>query len=82
MTFGLNALHGKHQVVPKVWEGAWDPTNAYDFIKYTVSKGYRIDAWELGNALYSNSSTHRRMVLLYLLFSLMFNLTLLLHTLL
>lgn len=51
MTFGLNALHGKHQVVPKVWEGAWDPTNAYDFIKYTVSKGYKIDAWELGNAL-------------------------------
>ncbi|CAK8565245.1 unnamed protein product [Lathyrus sativus] len=51
VTFGLNALHGKHQIVPKVWEGAWDPTNAYDFIKYTVSKGYKIDAWELGNEL-------------------------------
>jgi heparanase len=46
--FGLNALHGKHQTSNNVWEGAWDPTNAYDFIKYTVSKGYKIDAWEFG----------------------------------
>jgi len=46
--FGLNALHGKHETNNNVWEGAWDPTNAYDFIKYTVSKGYKIDAWEFG----------------------------------
>ncbi|KOM56471.1 hypothetical protein LR48_Vigan10g236300 [Vigna angularis] len=51
VTFGLNALHGKHQISHNVWEGAWDPTNAYDFIKYTVSKGYKIDSWELGNEL-------------------------------
>ena len=48
MTFGLNALHGKHQISHNVWEGAWDPTNAYDFIEYTISKGYKIDSWELG----------------------------------
>jgi heparanase len=48
VTFGLNALHGKHQISHHVWEGVWDPTNAHDFIKYTVSKGYKIDAWELG----------------------------------
>ncbi|XP_012570931.1 heparanase-like protein 1 isoform X2 [Cicer arietinum] len=51
VTFGLNALRGKHQISHNVWEGAWDPTNAYDFIKYTVSKGYKIDSWELGNEL-------------------------------
>ncbi|KAK7304670.1 hypothetical protein VNO77_42555 [Canavalia gladiata] len=51
VTFGLNALHGKHQIKHHVWEGAWDSTNAYDFIKYTVSKGYKIDSWELGNEL-------------------------------
>ncbi|KAK7411367.1 hypothetical protein VNO78_02800 [Psophocarpus tetragonolobus] len=51
VTFGLNALHGKNKSSHNVWEGAWDPTNAYDFIKYTVSKGYKIDSWELGNEL-------------------------------
>ncbi|KHN36951.1 Heparanase-like protein 1 [Glycine soja] len=51
VTFGLNALHGKHQISHNVWEGAWDPTNAYDFIEYTISKGYKIDSWELGNEL-------------------------------
>lgn len=51
--FGLNALSGRHKISnnSNVWEGAWDPTNAYDFIKYTVSKGYKIDAWEFGNEL-------------------------------
>ncbi|XLR02455.1 hypothetical protein HN51_057281 [Arachis hypogaea] len=49
--FGLNALHGKHQIRHNVWEGAWDPQNTYDFLKYTVSKGYKIDSWELGNEL-------------------------------
>ncbi len=48
--FGLNALSGRHKIsnTSNVWEGAWDPKNAYDFIKYTVSKGYKIDAWEFG----------------------------------
>ncbi|KAG5148919.1 hypothetical protein JHK82_015800 [Glycine max] len=51
VTFGLNLLHGKHQISHNVWEGAWDPTNAYNFIEYTISKGYKIDSWELGNEL-------------------------------
>ncbi|XP_029129268.1 heparanase-like protein 1 isoform X3 [Cajanus cajan] len=51
VTFGLNVLHGKHQITHNVWEGAWDHTNTYDFIKYTISKGYKIDSWELGNEL-------------------------------
>ncbi|XP_061358889.1 heparanase-like protein 1 [Gastrolobium bilobum] len=51
VTFGLNALHGRHQISHKVWGGVWDATNAYDFIKYTISKGYKIDSWELGNEL-------------------------------
>lgn len=51
MTFGLNALHGRHQISHNVWEGTWDPTNTYDFIKYTISKGYKIDSWELGRTL-------------------------------
>lgn len=31
------------------WVGDWDPRNARDFIKYTASKGYKIDSYELGN---------------------------------
>ncbi|KAK7265839.1 hypothetical protein RJT34_33463 [Clitoria ternatea] len=51
VTFGLNALHGRHQTSHTVWGGDWDPTNAYDLINYTVSKGYKIDSWEFGNEL-------------------------------
>lgn len=48
MTFGLNALSGRHKISHTVWGGNWDLTNAYDFIKYTISKGYKIDSWEFG----------------------------------
>jgi len=48
VTFGLNALRGRHQISHKVWGGDWDPTNAYDFINYTISKEYEIDSWEFG----------------------------------
>lgn len=75
MTFGLNALHGKHQISHNVWEGAWDPTNAYDFIKYTVSKGYKIDSWELGRTTYKKWKG-------YLLRLILFDLTLFLNLLL
>lgn len=51
VTFGLNALHGRHKGRGRAWEGAWDSTNAYAFINYTVSKGYQIDSWEFGNEL-------------------------------
>ncbi|KAF9667674.1 hypothetical protein SADUNF_Sadunf15G0048200 [Salix dunnii] len=51
VTFGLNALYGRHQIRKGVWGGAWDSSNARDFINYTVSKGYKIDSWEYGNEL-------------------------------
>ncbi|KAF3437572.1 hypothetical protein FNV43_RR20328 [Rhamnella rubrinervis] len=51
LTFGLNALSGRHHTSKGVWNGDWDSTNAYDFIKYTVQKGYQIDSWEFGNEL-------------------------------
>ncbi|KAL8465206.1 hypothetical protein ACS0TY_034636 [Phlomoides rotata] len=51
LTFGLNALYGRHQVQRGLWGGDWDPSNAHDFIKYTISKGYHVDSWEFGNEL-------------------------------
>ncbi|GFZ17046.1 glucuronidase 2 [Actinidia rufa] len=51
LTFGLNALHGRHQIRRRVWGGDWDSSNANDFIKYTISKGHQIDSWEFGNEL-------------------------------
>ncbi|XP_076885876.1 heparanase-like protein 1 [Bidens hawaiensis] len=51
VTFGLNALRGRHQIKKGVWGGNWNSTNAHDFIKYTISKGYRIHSWEFGNEL-------------------------------
>ncbi|KAI5416624.1 heparanase-like protein 1 [Lathyrus oleraceus] len=51
VTFGLNALFGRHKIIHTVWGGNWDPTNAYDFINYTISKGHKIDSWEFGNEL-------------------------------
>ncbi|KAF5199079.1 Heparanase-like protein [Thalictrum thalictroides] len=57
VTFGLNALYGRHKIKGlawgggSAWGGAWDSSNAHEFINYTVSKGYHIDSWELGNEL-------------------------------
>ncbi|CAH8270412.1 unnamed protein product [Arabidopsis lyrata] len=51
VTFGLNALRGRHKLRGKAWGGAWDHINTQDFINYTVSKGYVIDSWEFGNEL-------------------------------
>ncbi|CAI0560178.1 unnamed protein product [Linum tenue] len=51
ISFGLNALHGRHKIKNKVWGGPWNSTNAHDFISYTISKGYKIEAWEFGNEL-------------------------------
>ncbi|XP_021761555.1 heparanase-like protein 1 [Chenopodium quinoa] len=51
ITFGINALYGRKKSKNGVWVGPWDSSNAYDFIKYTVSKGYHIDSWEFGNEL-------------------------------
>lgn len=51
ITFGLNALYGRHQIKRGVWGGAWDSSNTQNFMNYTVSKGYQIDSWEFGNEL-------------------------------
>ena len=48
VTFGVNALYGRHKNRRGVWQGEWDSSNAHDFIKYTISKGYHIDSWEFG----------------------------------
>lgn len=54
MTFGLNALYGRHEIKRGAWGGEWDSSNAKDFIKYTISKGHHIDSWEFGTLLSSN----------------------------
>lgn len=51
VTFGLNALRGRHQIQRDKWGGEWDSTNARDFMNYTVSMGYMIDSWEFGKTL-------------------------------
>lgn len=51
ITFGLNALYGRHQIKKGVWGGAWDFSNAQEFIKYTILKEQQIDSWEFGNEL-------------------------------
>ncbi|CAD6202589.1 unnamed protein product [Miscanthus lutarioriparius] len=51
VTFGVNALYGRYNVRRSIWAGKWNSTNAYDFIKYTISKGYPVSSWEFGNEL-------------------------------
>lgn len=49
LTFGLNALNGRERAINSTeYVGPWDATNARHFIKYTVSKGYKIESWEFG----------------------------------
>lgn len=56
ITFGINALYGRQKSKDGAWIGPWDSSNAYDFIKYTVLKGYKIDSWEFGMHLESTLS--------------------------
>ncbi|KAL6622502.1 hypothetical protein ACP70R_032381 [Stipagrostis hirtigluma subsp. patula] len=51
VTFGLNALQGRQQIRSGVWGGAWNSSNAREFMEYTVSMNYPIDSWEFGNEL-------------------------------
>jgi len=50
-TFGLNALNGKENSIEdkENWVGDWDPTNALSLMEYSISKGYKIDSYELGS---------------------------------
>lgn len=54
VTFGLNALTGRTINIDGSTAGAWDPSNAESLLRYTVSKGYDIYGWELGNELSGN----------------------------
>ncbi|KAK9149568.1 hypothetical protein Scep_008325 [Stephania cephalantha] len=49
--FGLNALNGRTINPEGSAVGPWDSSNAASLIRYSVSKGYNIYAWELGNEL-------------------------------
>ncbi|CAN1313946.1 Heparanase-like protein 2 [Linum perenne] len=51
--FGLNELTGKRKENPNTTNmiGDWDPKNSRDLMSYTLQKGYKIDAYELGNEL-------------------------------
>nr|DAD31405.1 TPA_asm: hypothetical protein HUJ06_010256 [Nelumbo nucifera] len=53
LTFGLNALTGRKKVSDdnNLYVGNWNPKNARDLMRYTISKGCKIDSWELGNEL-------------------------------
>ncbi|KAH9308306.1 hypothetical protein KI387_036217, partial [Taxus chinensis] len=51
VSFGLNALIGRHKMSNGTMGGPWDSRNARDFIQYTFDHGYKINAWELGNEL-------------------------------
>lgn len=55
VTFGLNALYGRHEIRKGVWGGDWNSSNVNDFIKYTISKGHQIDSWEFGKVLSETS---------------------------
>ncbi|XP_012067747.1 heparanase-like protein 2 [Jatropha curcas] len=57
ISFGLNALIGRRKANATgsiLWVGSWNPQNAHDLMKYSISKGYEIDSYELGNELCSN----------------------------
>ncbi|XP_052478850.1 heparanase-like protein 2 [Gossypium raimondii] len=53
VTFGLNALIGRKEseIEKTLWVGDWYSHNARDLMSYTISKGYKIDSYELGNEL-------------------------------
>ncbi|KAJ0039268.1 hypothetical protein Pint_23534 [Pistacia integerrima] len=53
VTFALNALIGRHKSKTDtvLWEGDWHSENARDLMKYTITKGYNIESYELGNEL-------------------------------
>ncbi|XP_038882987.1 heparanase-like protein 2 isoform X2 [Benincasa hispida] len=56
VTFGLNALLGRHPTIGMYWGGDWNYTNAEALIQYTVEKNYQINSWEFGNEMVGHNS--------------------------
>ncbi|PPR99142.1 hypothetical protein GOBAR_AA21533 [Gossypium barbadense] len=56
VTFGLNALLGRNrsQIEKGLWVGDWKSQNARDFMKYTISKGYKADSSEFDIVVLKN----------------------------
>lgn len=50
VTFSVNALLGRKKAKDNesLWIGDWAPQNTRDLMAYTVSKGYKIDSYEMG----------------------------------
>ncbi|PPR82045.1 hypothetical protein GOBAR_AA38671 [Gossypium barbadense] len=48
VTFGLNAIleRNQSQIEKGLWVGNWQLQNARDFMKYTISRGYKVDSYE------------------------------------
>ncbi|GAB4829071.1 hypothetical protein Ancab_018733 [Ancistrocladus abbreviatus] len=66
VTFSLNALFGKIKLRGSDdFIGAWNPQNARDLMQYTISKGHKIDSWELGNELSGSGVAGRTAALQY-----------------
>lgn len=49
LVFGLNVLKRNHAGNGQLGKPAWDPTNARELMQYSISKGYKIFGFELGN---------------------------------
>lgn len=72
VTFGINILFGKLRLNGSDhYVGAWNPKNAEDFMKYTLSKGYKMDSYELGTT--SHYSLVLYNLILHCFFLLIFN---------
>ncbi|TYJ16955.1 hypothetical protein E1A91_A09G017100v1, partial [Gossypium mustelinum] len=64
VTFGLNALLGRNrsQIEKGLSVGDWKSQNARDFMKYTISKGYKVDSYEFVKELHPDPKTQPKVL--------------------
>ncbi|TYJ16949.1 hypothetical protein E1A91_A09G016500v1, partial [Gossypium mustelinum] len=64
VTFRLNALLGRNrsQIETGLWVGDWKSQNARDFMKYTISKGYKVDSYEFVKELHPDPKTQPKVL--------------------